>query len=660
MATITDVNRESKGNVVLIGSRALSYHGYEGDITDSDYDFLVSGPGLQFLQRMCSVVKVKDNMHMLSMGKDTAFDVTVVTENCDNSLRLVFDRCVADAELNVTLDIESDDNKRVVRCALCPLDLLYALKKSHIHRVLDLCGSKKKNVELWNRHMKMYNWMREKLGYTRMDDCIYHVKVVAGCIKPMYLNPKDPTKQPDESEGDFLVRSVFLSGFDETNKRSGDALPLLEMTQEKFFTDNVPRHVPHDQLHEHVSMMYRETKQNLFDRFKLKKEDTDMDQLMFLSGTFADQIQTLIEEVTVLLLERKIIPLLVEYSKSSLVFHKFDDKQLAEWFLDACSHFVTNLCGSGHYWLRRFCLDHYYMISDMEMYRLASVVKIGVKLSEVVTTQKKIGESFVEFAKDVKGNYNRLRCVQDLPLTYMLNPTEALEFIRGRPSLNRILSIKKNWKKRLESFVTFMCTSKSYTPLDLYPGKEETTIFIVYYNGTDNMDPATKVDMKIEAVGPELFINSNGVGFHTDGVKLSFFYIDDNAERGERYYYSQSSHKTLGIKGKLFELQDDKVPTTADARCEFSATKEIVTRYYFSRDNSCGHRNQHEAGEKVEMSTYGYDPLPFNYLEETAKRFFGVDVLEGVIKDEIRPMRSWEVDDEYAPDYPVRDDDDPW
>ena len=96
MATITDGNRESKGNVVLIGSRALSYHGYEEDITDSDYDFLVSEPGLHFLQRMCSVVKVKDNMYILSLGKDAVFDVTVVTEKCDNSLRLVFDRCVAD------------------------------------------------------------------------------------------------------------------------------------------------------------------------------------------------------------------------------------------------------------------------------------------------------------------------------------------------------------------------------------------------------------------------------------------------------------------------------------------------------------------------------------------------------------------------------------
>jgi hypothetical protein len=607
---------------------------------------------------MCSVIKVKDNMYMLSIGKDTVFDVTVVTENCDYSLRLVFDHCIADTELNVTLDIESGDNKRVVRCALCPLDLLYALKKSHIHRVLDLCGTKKKNVELWNKHMKMYNWMREKLGYTRMDDCIYHMKVDAGCIKPMYLNPKDPTKQSDESEGDFLIRSVFLSGFDETNKRSGDALPLLEMTQEKFFTDNVPRHIPHDQLHEHVSMLYRQTKQNLFDRFKLKKEDVDMDQLTFLSGTFSDQIQTLIEEVTVLLLERKIIPLLVEYSKSSLVFHKFDDKQLDEWFLDACSHFVTNLCGSGHYWLRRFCLDHYYMISDMEMYRLPSVVKIGVDISKVVTTRMKIGESFVEFAKEVKCNGTRLRCVQDLPSTYILNPAEALEFIRGRPSFNRILSMKRKWKKRLESFVTFMCMSKSSTHSDRYPGRQDTAMTVVYYNGTDmDMDPATKVDMKIEATGPELFINSNGVGFHTDGEKLFFFYID-NAAPDREYYWSESSSKSLSMKGKLFELQDDRIPDATKSRYDFSTTKEIVVRYYFSRDNSCGHRNQHEAGEKVVMSNYGYDPLPFNYLEETAKRYFEVDVLEGVVRDDIRPMRSWEVDDEYAPDYPVRDDSD--
>ena len=50
------------------------------------------------------------------------------------------------------------------------------IKKSHIHRIMQLTENNSQNLEIWKNQMKMYLWMREKLGYDKMDLIIYGEK----------------------------------------------------------------------------------------------------------------------------------------------------------------------------------------------------------------------------------------------------------------------------------------------------------------------------------------------------------------------------------------------------------------------------------------------------------------------------------------------------
>ncbi len=154
----------SLGNIVLIGSQALAYHGYNVDLSNSDYDLLVSHSGLTFMKSISELKQEKTNMFMMLMD-DVRFDITLVNKLCDESLKVVFDNCINNPELFITLDVCAQNKKQEIRCCVCPLEILYALKKSHVHRILNCTSSKQENITIWNRHVQQYNWMREQLGY---------------------------------------------------------------------------------------------------------------------------------------------------------------------------------------------------------------------------------------------------------------------------------------------------------------------------------------------------------------------------------------------------------------------------------------------------------------------------------------------------------------
>jgi len=228
---------------------------------------------------------------------------------------------------------------------LPPVELIYAMYKSHIHRILPVTVSQIKNYEVFMKKLRIYLDLRTKLGYKRMDKMIYGVS----------QEPKKGNfwKKKTESLLSFHVRNIFVIGFGEVNARVGDAHNTLKKPMDKFFKDNVKRFLEHDKLHELVAQSERKTTELLFERYKKKKTDTEMDQKLFAKALLKDRLQTIREEMIVLFLERYLLPTVQQTKKFPL------EAQCRTKMMQCSLHFITNLCGDGHHWLRRFAIDHW-------------------------------------------------------------------------------------------------------------------------------------------------------------------------------------------------------------------------------------------------------------------------------------------------------------
>lgn len=193
---------------VLIGSRALVHYGYEDITEDTDYDiFTLKGNGFDFLASSDTTQKSgKDgNKFMLFLDdgeKKVKVDLYLIDENkedhksCLEIWKYLKDAPSTSQEASTATSLASTiDITENVKYDLYipPLEVLYALKKSHIHRILNLTGIPEQNIKIWNRQVEMYRWMRDKLGYTRMDEVIYKTtqKVYSnGMLVSSYEDPK--------------------------------------------------------------------------------------------------------------------------------------------------------------------------------------------------------------------------------------------------------------------------------------------------------------------------------------------------------------------------------------------------------------------------------------------------------------------------------------
>ena len=264
-----------------------------------------------------------------------------------------------------------------------PIEILYAIYKSHIHRVLPLTPSRIQNVDIWMKHMKKYNMIRESLNYKIMDKIIYGEKELDDDITR--------ERKIDEPKLPYLIRLIFLHRFAEVNQRIGDTNISLDKTEDEFFTDNVKRYIDHDKLHEYVGMMYRSSPELIFKKYQTDPNSVSLDKETFLRSDHKTRIQMLIEEITVLFLERKWIPELVEcYKKDNIPYNGFIKEQKKQELYDIISHFVTNLCGQGHHWLRRYCLDHYQMLSNLDIYNFSEIEKLAMSISDIKHSQGRI------------------------------------------------------------------------------------------------------------------------------------------------------------------------------------------------------------------------------------------------------------------------------
>jgi restriction endonuclease S subunit len=76
------------------------------------------------------------------------FKVDVVICNNDAD-KYIFDICNNNSNIKQTLFGE-------IEVLIPPIEILYMIKKSHIHRILNLTNNNSQNLEIWERQMEMY------------------------------------------------------------------------------------------------------------------------------------------------------------------------------------------------------------------------------------------------------------------------------------------------------------------------------------------------------------------------------------------------------------------------------------------------------------------------------------------------------------------------
>jgi len=109
--------------------------------------------------------------------------------------------------------------------------------------------------------------------------------------------------------------------------------------------------------------------------------EIEMSKELFFRANLDERINTLREEIMVLYLERVLIP-------EAVMGNDENDAMTNTIKLnEIIAHFITNLCGNGHYWLRRYCLDHYKLIGNSATYPIELFDEIVEEL-ELKTNKK--------------------------------------------------------------------------------------------------------------------------------------------------------------------------------------------------------------------------------------------------------------------------------
>lgn len=342
---------------VVIGSYALKEHGLVQSFNDKD--LIVDNASGGALALACDK-KTGNSLFFGEIVVDLQFLNTKSNE-------LLFTACNQNSEKYNCKKIVITGIGEVL---LPPLELLYVVLKSHIHRILPVTQLQNENIKIWQKHLRYYKLVRDKLGYEKMDNILYK----------SYLG--EWREITNDASLEDLMRQVFQQRFNETNQRVGDTTVSMEQSKEAFFKDNVERFINHDELHKRVSMVFRQDPEPIFKKYQTNPNQVDLDLELFLKTSYQEKIDMLREELMVLFLERKWIPEVKKcYVDMKIPYNNFDRQIKNGEFLDIGVNFITNLCGQGDYWLRRFCLDHVHVLLDYNKYDFDKLKDLALEIS---------------------------------------------------------------------------------------------------------------------------------------------------------------------------------------------------------------------------------------------------------------------------------------
>lgn len=281
--------------MIIIGSKALSF--YINDIKYQDIDLIGCYNDVEYLSSILSPKNIKEGTHSVILCDiNTRYNDLYDTKNIEIHL----------IEKSESFKLYSKySNPEGKEIKLAPLEVLFSIKKSHIHYPLK-----------FEKHIKHYCLMFDALNGVDKLDYITKIRI----------------KETEERLGKIKT-------------------PSLKKTSKEFFGQSekfVKSFFIHDDMHKIVSH---------YD-IPLYEKMKDEGDLVFCSKerwnnfSLEDRIKTVLEEAYVIALERKILPMLFsggDYWK---------DEEAFKW---ALMRICTNLT-SGFF--REFATNNYLRIFD--------------------------------------------------------------------------------------------------------------------------------------------------------------------------------------------------------------------------------------------------------------------------------------------------------
>jgi hypothetical protein len=470
------------------------------------------------------------------------------------------------------------------------------------------------------KHMDSYTKIREKSNYKKLDTIVYGSSVG-------YEDPLPMIKQSNETTLEYTTRIAYLTGFMDIQEKVGDTDISLDKTTIEFFDDNVIRYIEHDKLHEHVAIKYRDTTDLIFSDLQEDKNSVALSKAIFMRMTNDKILQMLKEEIVVLFLERKWIPELVKcYKETDTPYVEYNKNIKKEELKEIIVHFTTNLCGQEHHWLRRYCLDHYKFLMNIENYDLEMIKDIATSVADVKTVQSIVKYTFPNFMKTVLNNNNNLE--------YM------------------------------EHFEIYTKHYESVEPIDIeiMGGGGDDITEVVCFDINNLHRPKTKIRLSIPYLGDygnqiiEKMIGRillRGERNDFTGEYYDFIIYDMDKNIGLNYDRSRSrviltafyfnvhyEEKHLKIVGQKFPLDNKNMKPISHE----NNYKKMYRRYYYYSTSCTEHEpNKENVGTSIYLSSYGtenmikiLEPL-FEYIARD-----NMNIVVDDINNDIRDYQSCE------------------
>src|SRR5690242_2228882 len=150
---------------VLMGSQALAQYGWKlEDPNLHDWDIICTDKQNIELQKLSTkkewIWGTRENFHI--------GDIRVDCPKFQKTKKKLYEYC------NKTENQKKLEHPVLGTLIIPPLQLLYAFKKAHIHRILHHHPSNLENAKVLRTQVLQYNWMRQILGYKKMDEILFN------------------------------------------------------------------------------------------------------------------------------------------------------------------------------------------------------------------------------------------------------------------------------------------------------------------------------------------------------------------------------------------------------------------------------------------------------------------------------------------------------
>jgi hypothetical protein len=290
--------------MIIVGSRALKVYFPNIDRQVGDVDVIGTNEDIKYLIDTLKPKEVKETPHLISLfgieNKTTLF-------NTDNVEILNADTSDALKKYLEYSKLKDKDMPEIFHIPIefAPLEVIYSIKKSHIHFPIK-----------FDKHIKDY------------------------CL----LN--------DFFEGEDRLSDITKLNFKETEDRVGKLkTPSLNKSTNQFFGQSKD-YVQSFFIHDHIHMVMSHYDRPIYERMQKDSTLAKCEKDMWDEFSFEDKCKAVLEEAYVIALERKIIPCL--YGGKDWV----PSDVALNW---ALMRICTTLC-SG--WFRKFATDNYFRIKE--------------------------------------------------------------------------------------------------------------------------------------------------------------------------------------------------------------------------------------------------------------------------------------------------------